>query len=283
MLDSNIVKKIEDFVYSKPRSVQEVAEHIEKNWRTADRYIEEIEKDFGTISTRVFREGTRGALKIVFWSSVEKISCSVFQEQLEQEIFKARRKEDFSAFDIFQLVPDKNKKASVENADEENSTNLKEFAEILLQAEKQLLIFSGNLSFINLHNKNFDMFKIIDGLVKKGVSIKIICRVDIAGKENIEKALSLNFKYGKELVEIKNREQPIRAFVVDNKIFRIKEVKESTGKIKELNKKIFIFYTIKDKEWAEWIAKIFWKMFSSSISAKKRLEEMHKLKYIHRS
>ena len=72
MLSSEVIKKIEDFVYEKPRSIQEIAEYIKKNWRTADRYIQEIEKNFGTISTKVFREGTRGALKIVYWSAVEK-------------------------------------------------------------------------------------------------------------------------------------------------------------------------------------------------------------------
>ncbi|MEK6845578.1 MAG: hypothetical protein AABY26_02370, partial [Nanoarchaeota archaeon] len=66
MLDSAITKKIEEVVYAKPRSIQEIAQLLNKNWRTADRYIEEIEKNFGTISTRTFRGGTRGALKIVF-------------------------------------------------------------------------------------------------------------------------------------------------------------------------------------------------------------------------
>ena len=55
MLDVQMINKIEEFVYDKPRSIQEIAEFIGKNWRTADRYIEEIEKNFGTISTRVFR------------------------------------------------------------------------------------------------------------------------------------------------------------------------------------------------------------------------------------
>jgi len=57
MLDSKTIKKIEDFVYTKPRSIQEVSEHIIKNWRTADRYIQEIKKEFGTIETRTFRGG----------------------------------------------------------------------------------------------------------------------------------------------------------------------------------------------------------------------------------
>ncbi|MDP1696067.1 MAG: hypothetical protein Q8L29_04080 [archaeon] len=276
MINSEVIKKIEDFVYAKPRSVQEIAGHIEKNWRTADRYIEEIEKNFGTISTRVFREGTRGALKIVFWASVDKISHSIFQEKLEQDILKAKRKEDFSAFDIFQYVDANKKKVEV---DYEESTNIPELSRIMLGAEKQILIFSGNLSFINLNNKKMDMFETFEKLILKGIPIKIVCRVDIAGKENIERMLSLNFKYGKEAIEIRHCENPFRAVIVDNKLLRIKEVSEPTGKIKELNKKLFLYYTIKDKEWAEWASKIFWKIFSSSLSANKRLEEIKKIPY----
>jgi len=277
MLDSNTIKKIEDFVYSKPRSIQEIAEHTGKNWRTADRYIREIEKEFGTLSTRTFREGTRGALKIVYWASVEKASNSVFQEKLEQEIMLARKKEDFSAFDIFQHVSNKNKKASVEQAKDEEQTDLKQLAEFLQNTQKQLLIFSGNLSFINLKDKGNDIFRILEQLVKKGVSIKAICRIDLAGKENVEKLLSLNFKHGKELVEIRHREQPLRAMISDGKTFRIKEIKEPTGRLNELNKKIFIFYAMKDKEWGEWLSRIFWKMFSSSIGSSKRIDEMKRL------
>lgn len=274
MINSEAIKKIEDFVYSKPRSVQEIAEHIGKNWRTADRYIEDIEKNFGTIATRVFRGGTRGALKIVFWASVDKISHSVFQEKLEQDILKAKRKEDFSAFDIFQHVDAKKKSADV---DYEESNNIPELGKMLMTTEKQLLIFSGNLSFINLKNKKADLMNVFEALIKKGAPIKIVCRVDIAGKENIEKILSLNFKYGKNMIEVKHAEHPIRAFVIDNKIIKMKEVKEPTGKIKELNKKLFLYYTIKDKEWAEWLSKVFWKMFSSSVGAEKRLEEINRI------
>jgi len=278
MLDSNITKKIEDFVYIKPRSIQEIAEHLDKNWRTADRYVDEIQKDFGTLSTRVFREGTRGALKIVFWASVEKISSTVFQQELEEQIMSSNHKEQFSSFDIFQHVPDKNKKVIVENVINENSTNLIELEQLLKSAQKQVLFFSGNLSFVNLKYKDATMMNVLEELVKRGVSIKIICRVDITGKENIEEVLALNFKHGKEMIEIKHKEHPLRAIVIDNKIIRLKEVKEPTGKIKELDKKTYIFYTIKDKEWAEWLSKIFWKMFNSSVGAKKRLDEMKFLK-----
>ncbi len=278
MLDNQEIKKIEDFVYAKPRAIQEIAQHIEKNWRTADRYVSEIEKNFGTITTRVFREGTRGALKIVYWASVDKISHSIFQEKLEIEILRAKRKEDFSAFDIFQHIADKDKEATIEKAASEETTSIEKLAELMSKTEKQLLIFSGNLSFTNIKSKKTDMMQVLDKLIKKGVTIKILCRVDLVGKENIEKILSLNFKNGKQLIEVRHSEQPIRAFIIDGKMFRMKEIKEPTGRLNELDKKIFIFYTIKDKDWSAWLSRIFWKIFSQSIEAEKRLNELKKIK-----
>ena len=277
MLDNKIIKKIEDFVYKKPRAVQEIAQYIGKNWRTADRYIQEIEKEYSTISTRTFREGTRGALKIAYWASMEKVSSSVFQEKLAQEIETFRKKEDFSAFDIYQHVPKKDKKASVERAESEDKTDLNELRYYLNNARKKLLVFTGNLSWINLKDEKNNIYDVLDKLVKKNVSIKVISRVDISSLKNIEKLLSLNFKHGKELIEIRHREQPLRCLIFDNKIARIKEIKEPTGRLHELNKRTFIFYTIKDKEWVEWLSRIFWKLFSSSIDQKKRIEELKKL------
>jgi len=276
MIEPSIIKQIEDFVYAKPRSIQEIAEYIQKNWRTADRYVEKIKQDYGTIDTRNFREGTRGALKIVYWSAIDKVSNSVFQEQLEQDIFKGKTKYDLSPFDIFQHI-EGNKKANVEEATNEELTNIEELALILKQTQNTLYCFSGNLSFINLKNHNINIFNILEDLVKKEVKIKVICRVDLAGIENIKKLLSLNYKYGKEFVEIRHREQPLRAMVIDNKILRIKEIKEPTGRFHELNKKTFIFYTITNKDWIKWITRIFWKMFSTSINSGKRLKEMEKV------
>jgi len=278
MLNPTITKKIEDFVYAKPRSIQEIASYINKSWRTADRYIQEIEKEYGTITTRVFREGTRGALKIVYWASIEKIKGSIFQEKLTKEIETFKKKEDFSAFDIYQHVSDKNKIASLNQTEQEAKTNLDELKYYLEKTQKQLLVLSGNLSWINLKNNKVNVFSIIENLVKKNISIKIICRVDLASMENIEQILSLNFKYGKELIEIRHSTQPLRALVIDNKLIRLKEIKEPTDKIHELSKRLFIFYTIKDKGWVEWLTRIFWKMFSNSIDARKRIEELKKLK-----
>ena len=273
MLDPHAIAKIEELVYRKPRSIQELAQAMGKNWRTADRYVEEIEKNFGTIATRVFRGGTRGALKVVYWASVEKVSSSIFQERLEHDIFAHRNKEDFSAFDIFQYVPEKDRK-SVVSAKED----IEEFGKLLLHAQKQLLIFSGNLSFINLRDKNKDASQILEQLVKRKVKIKILCRVDLAGRENIEQILSLNHRYGTSYIEIRHDVHPLRGVIIDGRLIRLKEQLEPTGKIRELNKKTFIFYHISDKSWAEWLSRLFWKKFSNSMDANKRLDHLKQIR-----
>ena len=277
MLNSKIVEKIESFVEIKPRSVQEIAQELNKNWRTVDRYISQIKEEFGTIETRIFREGTRGALKIVYFANSEKISSTIFQERLEKEILLRRTKEEFSAFEIFQYVQDNKKEVFLKKAEDEKGTrDLDKFFKILLNAQKQVLFFSGNLSFLNIKNNNQSFFDIIEKLVEKNIKIKVLCRVDIVGRQNIEKLLSLNFKHQKELIQIRHREHPLRATIIDDKIMDLKEIKEPTGKIKELDKKIFIFYTIIDKKWIEWATKIFWKMFNESISAEKRLLQINR-------
>jgi hypothetical protein len=277
MLDGQTMQKIEKFVSVEPRSINEISEYIQKNWRTVDRYLKEMEEEYGNIMTKTFRGGTRGALKVAYILNPERASSTKLQEELENEILRQKRKEEFSAFDIFQHVPEKNKVAIVEDEISEKGTNLKELIQILNSTKKELKLFSGNLSWINLKKGDIDLFNTLEELVKRGVRVKVLCRVDLSGIENIKKVLSLNYKYGNELIEIRHREHPIRAFVVDNSSIRLKEIREPTGKIKELDRKIFIFYTIKDKEWTEWLSKIFIKLFNTSVGAEKRLAELEKI------
>lgn len=279
MLDQKTIKEIEEFVYLKPRSIQEIATKIKKNWRTIDRYIKEIESTYGTLSSRTFREGTRGALKIIYWSSIEKISYSIFQKKLENDILTLQKKEDFSAFDIYQHIEDSKKKVRTEISNSEDSTDFEDISQAIESAKEEILILSGNISFINLKNDKTNLFKKIDEVISKGIKIKVICRVSIGSEENVKRLLSLNHKYGKELIEIRNRKQPVRAFIIDKKFFRIKEIKEPTGKINELSKNLFIFYTIKDKDWTIWLSKIFWKMYTESIDSKIRIKELEKISY----
>ncbi len=279
MLDAATVKKIIDFVFVRPRTIQEIAEHIDKNWRTADRYVQEIQEEQGTLSTRVFREGTRGALKVVYGVNAEKISNTVAQQILEDHIFKSLWRDDFSPFDIFQYVPENNKQVwSRQGKGEDYLGTLDNLRDLLLQTEKQLLLFSGNLSFVFYKDKKIDIFSVFEELVKRGVSIKVVCRVDLTGLDNIKRLLSLNFKYGKELIEIHHKQQPLRCTVVDKKFFNIKEVFTPTSRNYELQKKTYVFYTINEKEWLDWITKIFWKMFSHSIDAGDRIEQWNKVK-----
>jgi nitric oxide synthase oxygenase domain/subunit len=42
MLDKATIKQINEFVYQKPRTVQELALLLKVNWRTADSYVEKI-------------------------------------------------------------------------------------------------------------------------------------------------------------------------------------------------------------------------------------------------
>lgn len=277
MLSKEITKKIEDFVILKPRSVQEIAQHLNKNWRTADRYVNEIEKEFGTLATRTFRGGTRGALKIVYWASFEKMKSSAVQQNFEEQILRGRKKEDFSAFDIYQNIGENKKNLHVKVERSEEFGGLKELKDLILSAKKQLLVFSGNLSFLNFNDDEIETFSLMEELARNKVSIKVLSRVDIAGKNNVEKFLALNLKYGKDIVEIRHREQPLRCLVIDNNYFNIKEIKEPTGRNNELDKKVFFFYNIKDKEWTEWMSRLFWKMFSSSVDAQKRLSELNKM------
>ena len=107
MLKKETIQKINELVHAKPRSISEVAKHIDVNWRTASRYVEKISKEEGTISVRVFRGGTPGALKIVFWNTMEQVNASEIQDRLFKQIESGRRKEEFSASEIFQFVDEK--------------------------------------------------------------------------------------------------------------------------------------------------------------------------------
>ena len=76
MLDKKTIQEIENFISNEPKSINEISIKLKKNWRTIDRYIKQIEEDYGTIQTKTFRGGTRGALKIAYLSNPEKISST---------------------------------------------------------------------------------------------------------------------------------------------------------------------------------------------------------------
>lgn len=274
MLDAKTIKKISEFVYIKPRTIQEIANHIEKNWRTADAYVERIAKEQGIIAIRTFREGTRGALKIAFWNNIEKIHSSEFQERLFKRIENSKNKNDFSPFDIYQYVPENKRYAFLEEQTEYKITPKQNLVGALRSSERQLMIFSGNLSWVNAMQGKIKIMDIFEELAERNVSIKIICHVDLESIENINKMLEINHKLKKDIIEIRHAEQPFRAFVVDNKFARFKENRQNDKKNK------YIFYEINDEEWVEWIQKVFWNMFRTSIKAEKRIKDIETIELI---
>jgi hypothetical protein len=278
MLTSEITKKINDFVYIKPRTIEEISQHIRKNWRTANRYVERIAEQQGTISMRTFREGTRGALKIVFWNNIERIHASSFQEKLFAKVEAGMEKEDFSPFDIYQHI-DKNKKSAfMEQQEDESETAInKDLPDLLRSTEKQILLFSGSLSWANLKQNHFKTIDIFEELARRNVPIKVIANINLDSMANVKKFLAINDRIGKQLIEIRHREQPLRAIVIDSRLARFKEIRKPST---EKKKKTFIFYCIYDGEWIEWIQKIFWNLFSTAIPAEKRLDEIETIQKI---
>ncbi len=282
MLNQKIIKQINYYVYIKPRTIQEISLLINKNWRTANSYIEKIKQEQGTISIRIFREGTRGALKIVYWNSIEKIHSSQFQERLFQQISTGKHKEDFSPSEIYQYI-DKNKKSAqiLNEKSYYSKENFQDYQNFLKSTQQQILLFSGNLSFLNLSYKNKNILQTIEDLAKNNIPIKILTRVELPGIENIKNTLSINEKLGKNLIEIHHCFQPLRCTIIDSKIARIKEVKDpKVYPVDELKEKLTILYTIHDEEWIEWLQKVFFNLFRKSISAEKRIEDIENISFI---
>ena len=91
--------------------------------------------------------------------------------------------------------------------------------------------------------------------------------------------LSINFKRALDNIEIRHCEQPLRAVVSDGKVLRMKEIRSPKGRDKELKEKIFIFYTIKDKEWIDWTKRLFFKIFNESLDVQTRLNELNKISF----
>ena len=282
-LTNEIKKQILDLVYIKPRTVDEVAKSIDKNWRTADRYVKQISSEEGIIGLRTFRGGTRGALKIVFWNNLDKINSSSVQQKLIKLIEIGKTKKDFSPFDIYQYVDKKRKRAFLEYREDKNEAVNQNLTGFLRSAEHQILHFSGNNSWINLIENNIKLVDTVEEIAKSGIKIKILSRVELIGLENIKKVLAINQRIGKDMIEIRHCNQPLRGFVIDDKEARFREeIDKELYQKGEFKGEKAIFYEINDPGWVSWLQKVFWNLFRQSISAEKRikdLEDIHKMDF----
>lgn len=280
MLSPAISSMIKDFVRQEPRTIDEIARKIKKSWLTADRYVEKISTEDGSIRVKTFRGGTRGALKLVFWNNTNSPAQSSVQEKLFASIMRGRKKFDFSPLDIYQHVDETRRSAMVDkDAPEESKQMALDVAEIFPQAKKQILIFSGNLSWSNLSRGKTTLLSIVESLARQGVSIKVLTRVDLAGIDNIHRMIAVNQRIGKDMVEVRHCEQPLRAFVVDDSIAQFKEVKcASDYKPGELARTTNIYYRITDHMWVAWVTRVFWHMFAEAVSAQERIKVLRSIR-----
>ena len=218
-------------------------------------------------------------MKIVYWNSIEEIHSTSFQGEIYDKLMQSMRKSDFSPFDIYQYVPKKKKKVYVEDVSqidpEIQISEEQDLVGFLRQATKQIIIFSGNLSWINAIQGKTKIIEVLKELSQRNVSIKIVARVSMIGADNTKKLLNINKEPGRDMIEIRHRYQPLRAIIIDNKIVKLREIREPAYyDLGELKKPVEIFYEIYDRDWIEWLQKIFWKMFSTAMPAEKRIKEI---------
>lgn len=200
-------------------------------------------------------------------------------KRLERDINRGTRKRDFSPFDIYQFIPSDKKEAFLEEQEEEGKTAAQDVVGLLLSAKKQILIFAGNFSWSVLKQGGIKVIDIIEELAKKGVKIEIISGIHLPAVENIEKILGLNKKL-KNKIEIRHAFQPLRAIIIDDKILRMKEIKNPSDYEMKKGKKTFIFYSIYDKVWIKWLQGVFWRYFNSGDYAEARIRELKKIQKV---
>jgi hypothetical protein len=269
VLDSNTKDKIKTFVYQKPRTINEIAHLVKKSWRTADRYVRQISETTGEISLRTFRKGTRGALKIVYWSNLDNIYSTKQQEKIFDYIEKGMKEADFSPFEIYQYIEDNKRKA--ETAKKEKYDWI---LKLIKHAKEEILVFSGNLSWVNAPR----VIQKLEAAGEKGLKVKVLGRIDYIGWENTERILAINDRLKKEIIEVRHDNHPLRAFIIDNKLCKLREIVEPSYYEHELSEKIIIYYEIYDKDWITWLRNIFWKKYQKAIPAAKRIEDFSSIK-----
>lgn len=262
-----VEKTILNHVQKEPCTIQDIAQLLSRNWRTANSYVERAAQETGLIAIKTFRKGSQGALKLVYWNALDSQTGSAYQQGLLKKIVAGRAKEDFSAFDIYQFVSDDKREARVKEEEEQASPS-----SLLRMTGEQFLSFSGNLSWIDLYP---DTWKELEDMARRRVSIKVLTRIDVTSLEKTKRLLAINERVGWDAIAIRHAEHPLRAMIIDDRLASLKEVlTPSRSQYKELKKKMFIFYRISDEEWVRWLQQVFWNIWEHSVDAETRLQAL---------
>ena len=280
MLSKETEKRILQFVHKEPRSIQDIAKFIGKNWRTAENYIQKIIKESGNLALTPFREGTRASIKLVYYKPIENVNSSEFQEQLLKKIESGRKKGDFSPFDIYNFVPEDKRSAKSGSYTISNQLFDQNLVAFLRSTKKEILVFTGNCSFVNLKENNVSIFDVFQELAERDVEIKVLSKVDFSSFNNLQKLLAINYRIGKELIDVRHCEQPLRGFLIDNSSLRLKEDIDPYSYVPgELSPDMkVVLYDIRDRGWVEWTREVFFKFFRTSISSQKRIKDLRSVK-----
>lgn len=278
MLTPDNIKLINEQVYKEPRTVKEISVLLKVSWITANKYILYLIEKYGILRLKVFKGGTRGALKIVYWNNTEGVKSGTAQQILFDKIKLGKSKKDFSPFDIYHLIDEEKRKAILEIRKSEEEVKNQDIVNTFRAARRQVFIFSGNLSFVNLIDRNNKIIDLLTELARRKINIKIICKVDLASINNIDKVLAINKALGYDAIDIKHCEQPLRGFIVDDKIFSLREEKnKSEYKEGEMAYDIGLIYEIYDKDWIEWMERVFWNIYNNGLPIEQRMKDLQSL------
>ncbi len=262
------VDRVIDFIRKEPRTVQDVALFIGRSWVTSDSYLEQIRTETGLIGIKTFRKGTQGAIKVAYYSHPDSLPQDELRSNILRQIQLGKRKHDFDFMELFQFVPDSGKRSF---ADQNSSALLKR---CLSSAESSVMIFSGNLSFLS----DDRLLEEMGLLLKRKVKVRILIRVNMASLGNIGLLTPLLQKYH-GLIEVRHRYHPLRGIIIDDRlaVFRSEESKDFY-KENELDRDSLIFYEIYDREWIDFLQKVFWNLFRPSISMAERVKELERIR-----
>ena len=122
----------------------------------------------------------------------------------------------------------------------------------------------------------------IEELAENNISIKILSRLTIDSINSAKKLYAINEAVGKNVIEVRHREHPLRGFVIDDNLARFREVRDPMDPKEGISDKILLFYEIYDKEWIEWFQKVFWYFFRIAVPAKKRMKDLETIQNLYK-
>lgn len=267
-------KAILSFVKKEPRTIQDIARLLQKSWLTADSYVKQVKERTGLIDIKTFRAGSQGALKLVYYTTPDTLHTNDLREELYSKIKNSRFKGDFDVMELFQFIPGEKKRSFLEVYDQQEVSKNQDIVSLFRGAQRQIFCFSGNLSFINITENQLPLLELIEELLQRKVAFKMLSRINISSMNNLKKLTHLMEKYP-GLMEMGHCYQPLRGFIIDDKVARFKSEEEfSAYKSGELPQNTRIFYEIYDPEWIAWLQKVFWNLFRYSIDYSGRLKEL---------